>query len=238
MERFSLNRQAQAFLAVIAVMVVTMVLLSPFLLLFLGGLSVLLLAGVWMKAALRAHRVAAPFGAAEGALALSALLFVIGGATSGGLIVARVGYGDSFSLFRAMLPLTSHPAGAPRNTRSVNYPDPDTQERLKQQLARAGIPFTVERRDGEEWIGWPSEYNAAADAVQEKLRNAVPNGRNVFFPNEPQRQKEFTDWLTRKGIKYEIVREHGREMIVWEEGVQDPVKQFMAERGDNCRRKC
>jgi hypothetical protein len=238
LETFALNRQALAFLAVIAVLVLTMVFLSPFLLFFLGGLGVLLLLAVWLKAALRVRNVAPAFGAAEGALALSALLFVIGGAAAGGLMVARVGYGESFSLFRAMLPVGSPPSSAPRSTRSVRYPDPDTQERLKQLLAKAGVPFTVEQRSGEEWIGWPAQYNAAAEAVQEKVQNAVPNGRNVFFPNEPQRQKEFTDWLTRKGIKYETVREHGREMIVWEEGVQDPVKQFMAERGDNCRKKC
>ena len=219
-------------------MVVAMVFLSPFLVFFLGGLAVLLLAAVWLKAALSERRIAPSFGAAEGALALSALLFVIGGATAGGLMVARVGYGESFSLFRAMLPVSSPPSSAPRSTRAVRYPDRDTQERLKQQLATAGVPFTVEQRDGEEWIGWPAEYNAAADAVQEKVHNAVPNGRNVFFPNEPLRQKEFTDWLTRKGIKYDIVREHGREMIVWPEGVEDPVRRFMAERGHNCPKKC
>lgn len=238
MERFALNRQALAFLAVIAVMVIAMVVLSPFLLLVLGGLGVLLLLAVWLKAALRDRSVAATFGAAEGALALSALFFVIGAATSGGLIVARVGYASSFSLFRAMLPVSTAPSAPAPSSQAVRYPDPDTQERLKQQLAKAGVPYTVEKRNGEEWIAWPAEYNATAGAVQDKVQNAVPNGRNAFFPNEPQRQREFTDWLTRKGIKWEIVREHGREMVVWEEGARDPVKQFMAERGHNCPKKC
>jgi len=238
LEAFSLNRQAAAFLAVIALMVLAMVFLSPFLLLALGAVGVVMLVAVWLKAAVRARALSGPFGAAEGALALCALLFVIGGAAVGGLMVARVGYGESFSLFRAMLPIASPSSQPPRiGSRSVHYPDPDTQGRVKEALAKAGIPFTVETRDGKEWIGWPIEHDAAADAIQEKVRNAVPNGRNVFFPNDPQRQKAFTAWLTRNGIKYDIVREHGREMVVWEEGAKDPMQRFMSEYGSNCPKK-
>src|SRR5919198_1518104 len=237
LEGFALNRQAAAFLAVIALMVAAMVFLSPFLLLAIGALGVLLFVVVWLKAAVRGRALLPSYGAAEGALALSGLLFVLGGATAGGLIVARVGMDESFSLLRAMLPIASSPRAAPPpSTRSVHYGDPDTQERVKQAFTKAGIPFTVETRNGEEWIAWPTEHNAAAEAIQERARNAVPNGRNVFFPNEPERQKAFTNWLTRNGIQYEIVREHGREYVVWEEGVQDPVKRFMTERGAECRK--
>lgn len=211
-------------------MVAAMVFLSPFLLLALGGLGVFVLLVVWLKAAIRGRALLVPFGAAEGALALSSLLFVVGGATAGGLIVARVGYGDSFSLFRAMLPVTSGPHIAPpANTRAVHYADPDDRERVKQAFAKAGIGFTVENRNGEEWIGWPSEHNAAAEAIQEKARHAVPNGRNVSFPDNPARQKAFTDWLARNNIQYEVVRQHGREIVVWEEGAQDPIERFSRE---------
>lgn len=230
METFALNRQAATFLGVIALVVAAMVFLSPFLLLPLGGLGVVVLLVVWLKAAIRGRALFAPFGAAEGALALSSFLFVVGGATAGGLIAARVGYGEAFSLFHAMLPIVSAPrVGPPPNTRAVHYGDADDQERVKQAFAKAGIPFTVENRGGEEWITWPSEHNAAAQAVQDKARNAVPSGRNVSFPDNPGRQKAFTDWLARNNIKHEIVRQHGHEIVVWEEGARDPLERFSRE---------
>lgn len=235
MEAFSLNRQALAFLVVIAVMVLAMVFLSPFLLFVLGALGVLLLVAVWLKAAVRGRKLIAPFGAAEGALALSALLFVVGSATVGGLMVSRLGYGESFSIFRAMLPAVSK--GPPPGSRSVHYGDPDMNERLKAELAMAGVPFTVETREGKEYVSWSAEHDAAAEAVQLKVSEShLPNGRNVHFPDAALR-KEFTDWLTRKGIKYEIVSSYRKPYVVWQEGVPDPTKQFMAERGADCRKK-
>jgi hypothetical protein len=239
MEPFSLNRQAAAFLAVIALMTVTMVFLSPFLLLALGGIGVVTLLVVWLKAALRGRSLIAPFGAAEGALALSALFFVIGGATAGGLMFARIGWSDSFSLFQAMLPIGSSPKGPLVGSRMVHYSDADMNERLKLELAKAGIPFTVEKRDGKEYVAWSGEHAAAADEINEKLHQgpaSMPAGRTARFP-DPTVQKRFTDWLVRNGIKYELVKSRGEEYIVWEEGRPDVVKQYMAERADDCRKK-
>jgi len=218
MEPFSLNRQAAAFLAVIALMTVTMVFLSPFLLLALGGIGVVTLLVVWLKAALRGRSLIAPFGAAEGALALSALFFVIGGATAGGLMFARIG-SDSFSLFQAMLPIGSSPKRPPVGSRMVHYSDPDMNERLKQEQR--------------------GEHAAAAEEINEKLHQgptSMPAGRTARFP-DPTVQKRFTDWLLRNGIKYEVVKSRGEEYIVWEEGRPDVVKQYMAERADDCRKK-
>jgi len=238
LEVFSLNRQAAAFLAVIAVMVVAMVFISPFLLVVLGGIGVVLVAIVWLKAGVRGRAVLAPFGPAEGALALSALLFVMGSAVVTALMFAQIGYGESFALFRAMLPVISQVKdAAPRRGGAVSYGDPEDNQRAKEELGRAGIPFTVENREGKEWISWPPEHEAAAQAVQERMRNAVPNGRNVSFPDAPDRQKAFTDWLTRNGIKYEVVRRRGREIIVWDEAAPDALDRFNAQSGGNCPKR-
>lgn len=237
MELFSLNRQAFAFLVVIAVTVGLMVLLSPFLLFALGALGVLVLIIVWLKTAIRGRAMIAPFGAAEGALALSALLFVIGGALAGGLIVAQVG-SNSFSLFRAMLPFMAGSArpGPPPMARAVQYPDAEDRERLKQILDKEGIPHKTEVRDGKEWIGWSAEHNAAAEAAQQKMREGpFPGGGNSHFP-DAKLQNEFTAWLKGKGVKHEVAKNRGEDWVYWE-GQQDLVREFMTQRGVDCRKK-
>jgi hypothetical protein len=236
-ELFSLNRQAFAFLIVIAVTVGLMVLLSPFLLFALGGLGVVVLIVVWLRTAVRGRSVIAPFGASEGALALSALLFVIGGAMAGGLMVARVGLPESFSLFRALMPFDSTPKGARIGSRSVNYSDPDTQRRLKEELAKAGVPFTTETREGKEYVGWPREHDAVAEAAQKRVHEGpFPGGRNGHFP-DAKLQKDFTDFLTRKGVKHEVVKTRGEDWVYWEATPDDLVKEFMTRRGVDCRKK-
>lgn len=236
MEAFSLDRQAFAFLVVIAVMVGLMVLLSPFLLLALGALGVVLLLLVWLKAAIRGRALIAPFGAVEGALALSALLFALGGAVSGGLIVAQAG-SDSFSLFRAMLPLGGIAKGPSVGSRSVHYSDPDMNERLKKELAKAGVPFTTETRDGNEYVGWSADQNVAAEEVQRRLHEGpFPGGRNSHFP-DAKLQKEFTDWLTRKGVKHEVVKNRGEDWVYWEATDADLVREFMTQKGVDCGKR-
>lgn len=237
MELFSLNRQAFAFLIVIAVTAGLMVLLSPFLLLALGGLSAVVLIVVWLRTVVRGRNVIAPFGAAEGALALSALLFVIGGAMAGGMMVARVGLPESFSLFRAMLPFDSTPKGARIGSRSVSYSDPDTQQRLKDELARAGVPFTTEAREGKEYVAWPREHDTVAEAVQKRIHEGpFPGGRNGHFP-DAKLQKDFTDFLKRKGVRHEVVKTRGEDWVYWEATPDDLVKEFMTRRGVDCGKK-
>jgi hypothetical protein len=42
-------------------------------------------------------------------------------------------------------------------------------------------------------------------------------------------QKEFSAWLTGKGLKHETRNAHGREYVVWD-GPDDLMHQFMRER--------
>ena len=50
---------------------------------------------------------------------------------------------------------------------------------------------------------------AAAQAVDEKIRQGpLPAGRNVHFP-DPTLRKQFTDWLAQKGIQHQVVH-HAR----------------------------
>ena len=211
---FLLDRQALAFLAAIALLTLAMVFLAPFALFALGGLGALLLLVLWLRAAIRARKVLAPFGAVEGAIALSSLLLVIGAAAVSGVMVARLGLGEAVSLGGMLLPSVGK--GPPVGQRSVWYSDPQMQQRLKDELAKAGIPFTTRGgTDGKEYIGWSQEHDAAAEKIQEKVRGAdIPLG--IHF-GSAEFQKEFIAWLAKQNIKSEIVQRDGKDHVTWDD---------------------
>ncbi|HKX38910.1 MAG TPA: hypothetical protein VJN20_09660, partial [Burkholderiales bacterium] len=119
-----------------------------------------------------------------------------------------------------------------------SYGDAETQERFKQELARAGIPFEVESRDGKEWVGWTQDHNAAVEAIHLKVSEGpLPAGRSMGF-GDPAHHKEFAEWLARKGVKSETVRAYGKEYLVWEEGAGEALalmNEFHAERAKKCK---
>lgn len=270
-------------------MAITMVFLAPFALMALGGLSVLLLAALWLKAAIRARRLAGPFGPIEGAVALSSLLLVLGAASVAGLWVARLGLGSAVEIGGMMMPFIgggprpgpssvwySNPemqqglkdglkkAGIPFRTRmdgdkeyvswdhehdaaakkvkdalhagpspasSVSYSNPQTQQRLKDELARAGIPFTTDSREGREYVNWSREHNAAAQKIQETLHGP----RGIHF-GSAQSQKDFVEWLAKRKIKSAIVRHEGNDYVTWDDPRQpkEMMDAFIAARPSKC----
>ncbi|HEX6158059.1 MAG TPA: hypothetical protein VFZ54_18685, partial [Burkholderiales bacterium] len=86
--------------------------------------------------------------------------------------------------------------------------------------------------------GWPPEHNETAEAVIEKIvGRTLPNDRNVHFP-DPAVQKEFVEWLEKKGVPYEIVKSRGVEHVVWNEGAGNVVREFIGSRSSvDCRGK-
>lgn len=284
---FSLDRQALAFLAVIAVLAAAMVFLAPFAVMVLGGLGVLLIVLLWLTAAIRARKALPPFGAIAGAVALSSLLMVIGAATVSALMIVRLGFGEAVSLGGMMFPVGgprpgprstwySSPemrqglkdglaqAGIPFRTRmqdgkeyvvwdhehddaankvkdalharpssasSVSYSDPKTQQRLKDELARAGIPFTTSTGEGREYVNWPREHSAAVARIQEGLHGP----RGVHFGSAAF-QKDFLDWLAKRKIKSFVVQHDGKDYVTWDDPRQpkEMMDAFIAERASNC----
>jgi hypothetical protein len=232
---FSLDRQSVAFLAVIAVLAVTMVFLAPLALVALGGVSVLLLVVLWLKTALRGRRLIAPFGPVEGALALSALLFTVGAAAVSSLWIARLGMGEAVSLGGAMLGAPSSPR---MGWRSVWYSNAETQQRLKDGLAKAGIPFKTRMEGDKEYVSWPPEHDAAADKISEEARNrdVEPPKRAIAFGNA-ETQRQFIAWLDKRGIKSAIVPRDGKEYVEWEDtaATKEIFEAFLKERSKDCR---
>jgi len=228
MGAFRLDRQAKAFLAVLAVLALAMVPLAPFASLAFGALSLVVLCVVFLIALARNRRLFGPLTQTEGALALAAGTFAISGALVVVYAILMLGAGNAMMLSHAMLPFRSGD-GPIAGDRSVWYSDADKQQQLKEELAKAGIPFKVETREGKEYVKWSQEHDAAAEAIAVKLRDGpFPNGRQTRF-QDPQMQKEFADWLTGKGVQHKTIRQQGEDWIFWDGG-ENLAHEFMTTR--------
>ena len=238
MEPFQWTRQSVTFLALIAVVTVVLAVAAPFGSIALGVLSLLAVGLTLIKAMFRARRWW-PLTAVEGTIAMSALVLTAGGVGVVGYSIARLGTENSLHMMVGWPTVNPTRAGprAGRPARSVSYTDAELQQRLKDALREAGIPFTVETRDGAEYVGWAAEHNAAVDEVTEKVMGkALPSGRNAHFP-DPEVHKQFVDWLTKKGIRHEVVKMRGEDYVVWDEAGGNAAHQFMRSRGDDCKKK-
>jgi hypothetical protein len=219
MDPFKLDRQAKVFLAVLIVLALAMVPLAPFASLAFGALSVVVLCIVFLISLARNRRPFGPLTQTEGALALAAATFAVAGALVIAYATVMLGAGNAMMLSHAMLPFSSTAHGPrPVGDRSVWHSDPDKQQKLKEELAKAGIPFKVQMQDGKEYVKWSVEHDAAAEEISRKVRDGpFPNGRNARF-EDPALQKEFADWLTARGVQHEAVKQEGQDWIVWEGG--------------------
>ena len=182
MEPFRLDRQAKGFLAVIVFVAIAMVPLAPFILLAFGAVSLLVLVFVWAKSVIRNRRLLGPLSQAEGAVALSTTALAVGG----------------------VLVVGPRPVG----TSGTWYSDPAMRLQLKDELAKAGIPFTVSEQDGKEFVNWSQEHNAAVEAIREKIRSGPRSGGSVHFA-KPETKTEFAEWLARKGVRSETITRAG-----------------------------
>ena len=241
MDQFNITRQTITFLALLAVLELAIVLVFPFVSVVFGAFAVLLVVLVWLKAGIRTRKwlwwnpVAVPLTQVEGTIALSALLFFTVGVSVTGYEAIQFASGERNVLtgyaFRHML---RSPPSPPLGSRSSSYSDPAMQQRLKDELAKAGIPYALDVTDGKEFIKWSVEHNAAVEDIKRRRVDTLfSDNRNASFP-DPALRQEFTDWLTQRNIPYEIVNSTSGEFVVWEKGPNDLVRQFMEGRSVDC----
>jgi hypothetical protein len=235
MEPFRFTPQTIAFVALMAAVTVVVAVAAPFGSIALAVVALLGIGVVLIKAMLRTRRWW-PLTAVEGTVALSGVVLVVGGLTVMAYSMFRLGTDHA----RGMMVGWPSMADGQRPqsiTRSVSYGDPETQQRLKDGLRSAGVPFTVKMQDGKEFVGWDAQHAAAAQAVDEKIKyGPLPSGRNVHFP-DPNLRKQFTDWLAQKGIQHEIVTTRGQDYVVWNEDRGDLAREFIESRSADCKAK-
>jgi len=242
MDQFNITRQTITFLVLLAVLELAIVLVFPLVSVLFGAFAVLLVVLVWLKAGIRTRKwlwwnpVAVPLTQVEGTIALSALLFFTVGVSVTGYEAIRFASGERNVLtgyaFRHML--RSQPPSPPLGSRSSSYSDPAMQQRLKDELAKAGIPYALDVTDGKEFIKWSVEHNAAVEDIKRRRVDTLfSDNRNASFP-DPALRQEFTAWLRGRGIPYEIVNSRDGEFVVWEKCPDDLVRQFMEGRYTDC----
>jgi hypothetical protein len=233
MEPFRLTPQSIAFLASMVAVTVVVAVAAPFGSIALGVLALLAIGVVLIKAMLRTRQWW-PLTVVEGTVALCGVVLLVGGLAVMAYSMVRLGTGHPFGMMVGW-PSIPDGQGAKSITRSVSYSDPEMQQRLKDGLRAAGVPFTLKMQDGKEFVGWGAEHAAAAQAVDEKIREGpLPAGRHVRFP-DPIRQKQFIDWLTQKGIRHEVVTTRGEDYEVWNENRGDLATEFIESRSAECK---
>ena len=96
----------------------------------------------------------------------------------------------------------------------VSYSNVRDQERFKQALSSAGIPFdvTTEQR-GQEFVRWGASYSAQVNRIKDSL--FLPSGRNLRL--DPERQSQFKAWLEQNAVPYRTMVQEDGEYVVWEE---------------------
>lgn len=229
-----MTRQTVTFLVFITWVAIAVAVAAPFGSIVLASLSVMAIGVMLIKAMLRARQWW-PLTAVEGTVVASGLVLVAGGVGVIGYSIATMGVEDGPRIVIGWPTMERSRTGESRH--SVSYGDPDTQQRLKDALREAGIPFTVTTREGKEFVGWLPEHNAAAEAINEKVRaGPFGSGRNVHIP-DPSHRAQFVEWLNRKGVKYEVVQRDGKDWLVWDEGAGDLMTEFMKSRAANCEGK-
>ena len=233
MEPFRLTRQSIAFIAVMAAVALVVAVAAPFGSIALGAVALLAIGAVLVKAMLRTRQWW-PLTAVEGTIALSGLVLVAGSAGVVAYSIVRLGTDSGLPMMIGWPYVDPNRAG--ERTHGVSYSDPSAQQRLKDGLREAGIPFTVKTEDGKEFVNWKQEHHAAAEAISAKAGDPLSGRRNAHFP-DAKLQAQFLDWLKQKSVKHEVVEIRGQDYVVWDESAGDAARQFMESRGADCKGK-
>jgi hypothetical protein len=86
-------------------------------------------------------------------------------------------------------------------------------------------------------VQWHPEDSPAVEETEGRGKGAaLPKGRSASFA-DPAYQERFKDWLTKKGVAYEVVPARGSEYVVWDEAAGDLVQEFSKQLAEPCPRK-
>jgi hypothetical protein len=128
-------------------------------------------------------------------------------------------------------------AADPVGVKAVSYPNPVMQKQFKDALLKAGVPHKVKTQNGKEYVQWRPEDSPAVEEIEGRVKGAaLPSGRNASFA-DPAFQARFKDWLTQKGVPFEVVSARGSEYVVWDEGRGDLVQEFSRQLAEPCPRR-
>ena len=99
----------------------------------------------------------------------------------------------------------------------LHYPESDLHAELKSILRRDGVPFTLQRIGGREYVRVEREHREAAQRSVAEIEGPASLGHNAQFRQEG-REREFTAWLDRHGVGWRKVRRRHDHFLVWDDG--------------------
>jgi hypothetical protein len=117
----------------------------------------------------------------------------------------------------------------------LRFPDSALQGELKEALKKAGIPFTLEPLQGDEYIRIPSGHFEAAKKLQRDLWGELPSGKGNIHFSSAASGEQFRKWLAAHGIEHSTVSYQRRDYIVWDGG-QELARKFIDEHRGDCPR--
>jgi hypothetical protein len=88
---------------------------------------------------------------------------------------------------------------------------------LRKRLDAASVPYKVGHyRGGKEYLHVGEEHRSAAQQVLAAIEGPpLPFNRSVQF-NDAAQQQAFTQWLTKKGVKWEILTKRYEQYVAWD----------------------
>jgi hypothetical protein len=103
-----------------------------------------------------------------------------------------------------------------------SYDNAEEQERFKQGLSAAGIPYKLTKRNNREFVSWEPKYNLAVEKVE--FSRFLPSGRSISL--DEQRQSRFKVWLKQTKIPYKTLLIGKREYIIWDQADSKRVQEW------------
>lgn len=113
---------------------------------------------------------------------------------------------------------------------ATGYTDARDQQRFKEALTEARVPFEARTANGSETVWYPNRFKLKVVEVQERLFGSPPpNGRNVTQDLMRRLEPE----LQKMRIPYRKATYHGTEYIAWDAAEDDKVDAVLGTYSDS-----
>ena len=192
-EPFRFTGQSITVLALMAAVAIIVGVAAPFGSIALGAAALLALGAVLLKAMLRT-RDWWPLTVVEGTIAASCLVLMVGGLGVVGYSIVRLGEGWHMTIGWPSALNEASPA-VQRSTRNVMYTDPELQQKVKDGLRAAGIPYTVTtRKTTNTSAGRPSTTKRRKRRSKRSSAGRCPTTGTCISPTLRCRRNSWSGW--------------------------------------------
>lgn len=105
----------------------------------------------------------------------------------------------------------------------LTFAHPADQRQFTDALAKAGIAYSLEVKQGKNYVMWSQRDRDAVGQIQASL--VIPPDRNLSL-TPAEDQADFKAWLSENGIPFTTRLSLGQEYVVWAEQDTEKVKKW------------